>query len=175
MRIDHKVKVRSWLDLIRRILIIDIEVQMFSSTPFSSPIATTSNILCDHFIFYIFAAWNVDFWTRHRPRNAPHSNQNRSGVILCNRSKHLYRFTYSLLIYNISRKQDENEETPPNSSLDDSNQAILDLHSAPESHLAQTDKKRFIFREWPRNPDGPIICETPTGKQASNGLQLWGA
>jgi hypothetical protein len=95
-------------------------------------------------------------------------------MILPSKSERLHRFK-SILTHILSSKYDADKETPPKSPLGDSSQAILDLHSAPESLIAQTGKKRFIFRKWPRNPDGPIIRETPTGKQASNGLQLWGA
>jgi hypothetical protein len=61
------------------------------------------------------------------------------------------------------------------SYADDSDGEILDLHTSPASPFAKAGKKRYIFREWPRNPEGPFIRETPKGKQASNGLQLWGA
>ncbi|KAG2054195.1 hypothetical protein BDR06DRAFT_847148, partial [Suillus hirtellus] len=37
-------------------------------------------------------------------------------------------------------------------------------------------KKRMIFRVWPRNPNGQAIKPSPLrGKEAGNGLDLWGA
>ncbi|KAI0064498.1 hypothetical protein BV25DRAFT_1852313 [Artomyces pyxidatus] len=35
--------------------------------------------------------------------------------------------------------------------------------------------KRVVLRQWPRSPSGPFIKDTPPGKQAGNGLPLWGA
>jgi hypothetical protein len=78
----------------------------------------------------------------------------------------------------LSRKPDVEKETPPvtqSSNPSDSKGAILNLHKPPASLIAKAGKTRFVFREWPRNPEGPIIRETPKGKEASNGLQLWGA
>lgn len=36
-------------------------------------------------------------------------------------------------------------------------------------------RKRFVFRSWPRNPEGVILKTSPPGKQAGNGWPLWGA
>ncbi|KAI0064461.1 hypothetical protein BV25DRAFT_1774966, partial [Artomyces pyxidatus] len=36
-------------------------------------------------------------------------------------------------------------------------------------------RRRIILRHWPRDPKGPPIKATPEGKQAGNGLELWGA
>ena len=37
-------------------------------------------------------------------------------------------------------------------------------------------KNRFIFRQWPRDPNGkPILPSDIHGKEAENGLNLWGA
>jgi len=39
-----------------------------------------------------------------------------------------------------------------------------------------TGKNRFVFRHWPRDPDGkPILPSDIHGKEAGNGLDLWGA
>ncbi|KAH0832366.1 hypothetical protein J3R83DRAFT_13395 [Lanmaoa asiatica] len=38
------------------------------------------------------------------------------------------------------------------------------------------DSNRFIFRHWPRDPNGKPMLPSPTrGKEAGNGLDLWGA
>jgi hypothetical protein len=71
-------------------------------------------------------------------------------------------------------KSSEVIEESNDSDLEDSESVILDLHKAPAS-LVTNGKTRFIFREWPRNPEGPIVRATPRGKEASNGLPLWGA
>ncbi|KAG1822424.1 uncharacterized protein BJ212DRAFT_1213897, partial [Suillus subaureus] len=37
-------------------------------------------------------------------------------------------------------------------------------------------KNRIIFRHWPRDPKGQVIKPSPLrGKEAGNGLDLWGA
>ena len=61
-----------------------------------------------------------------------------------------------------------------NSCAGDSKRPVLDLHKAPAGLTSERGRTRFVFREWPRNPKGPVIRETPKGKEASNGLQLWG-
>ncbi|KIK79245.1 hypothetical protein PAXRUDRAFT_161798 [Paxillus rubicundulus Ve08.2h10] len=56
----------------------------------------------------------------------------------------------------------------------------LDLHSVPP-HVKELmnypkDKNRFIFRRWPRDPNGKSILPSDIhGKEAGNGLDLWGA
>ena len=53
----------------------------------------------------------------------------------------------------------------------------LDLHKLPKSIQAQHEgKSRLIFRVWPRAPNGEVIKPSPLrGKEAGNGLDLWGA
>ena len=36
-------------------------------------------------------------------------------------------------------------------------------------------RRRAIVREWPRDPKGPTITTLPAGKEAANGMPLWGA
>jgi hypothetical protein len=98
------------------------------------------------------------------------------------RSKHIHRFCISLELNAQSRKLDSEKDAKKdgspvtsNSRAGDSKRPVLDLHKAPAGLAAQTGKTRFVFRKWPRNPEGPVIRETPRGKEASNGLQLWGA
>ncbi|KZV77143.1 hypothetical protein PENSPDRAFT_597002 [Peniophora sp. CONT] len=52
----------------------------------------------------------------------------------------------------------------------------LDLHSPPPGHSYDPGKTRFIFRQWPRAPDGQVIRkEHPEyGKRTSNGYPIWG-
>jgi hypothetical protein len=54
---------------------------------------------------------------------------------------------------------------------------MLDPHKLPEHIKAQyEDKSRVIFRIWPRDPNGKPIKPSPLrGKEAGNGLDLWGA
>ncbi|KAI0064465.1 hypothetical protein BV25DRAFT_1836826 [Artomyces pyxidatus] len=40
---------------------------------------------------------------------------------------------------------------------------------------ASHERARFVFRIWPRDPKGPVIIATPRGKEAGNGLPLWGS
>jgi hypothetical protein len=96
----------------------------------------------------------------------------------------MHRSYISLELNTQSRKidaeKDAEKDTSPVTSnscagLGDSKRPTLDLHKAPPALAAQTGKTRFVFRKWPRNPEGPVIRETPRGKEASNGLQLWGA
>ncbi|KAF8835880.1 hypothetical protein BDN67DRAFT_974824 [Paxillus ammoniavirescens] len=56
----------------------------------------------------------------------------------------------------------------------------LDLHSVPPYVKKMMgypkNKNRFIFRRWPRDPNGkPILPSDIHGKEAGNGLDLWGA
>ncbi len=41
--------------------------------------------------------------------------------------------------------------------------------------IEESQRTRFIFQLWPRDPNGEILRETPEGKTTSNGLELWGA
>lgn len=61
---------------------------------------------------------------------------------------------------------------------------IINLHSVPSSIKAIMTRKyplaksrtRFVFRQWPRDPNGKLI-KVPNdihGKEAGNGLKLWG-
>ncbi|KAI9566196.1 hypothetical protein HD554DRAFT_2118247 [Boletus coccyginus] len=57
---------------------------------------------------------------------------------------------------------------------------LLDLHSVPPSMKTllnyPASKNRFVFRHWPRDPNGkPILRSDIHGKEAGNGLDLWGA
>ena len=46
----------------------------------------------------------------------------------------------------------------------------------PPSLESQEGNKRFIFRRWPRDPNGKVIVPSDIhGKEAGNGLNLWGA
>ncbi|KIJ15027.1 hypothetical protein PAXINDRAFT_12288 [Paxillus involutus ATCC 200175] len=74
----------------------------------------------------------------------------------------------------------------PTTDADDHNGKIpgqrgaLDLHSVPpyvkEMMNYSKNKNRFIFRRWPRDPNGkPILPSDIHGKEAGNGLDLWGA
>lgn len=61
----------------------------------------------------------------------------------------------------------------------------IDPHKLPKSVQEQVDndescvgygKNRIIFRCWPRDPNGQAIKPSPLrGKEAGNGLDLWGA
>jgi hypothetical protein len=61
----------------------------------------------------------------------------------------------------------------------------IDPHKLPKSVQEQVDndescvgygKNRIIFRVWPRDPNGQAIKPSPLrGKEAGNGLDLWGA
>ncbi|KAG6379393.1 hypothetical protein JVT61DRAFT_11858 [Boletus reticuloceps] len=58
--------------------------------------------------------------------------------------------------------------------------SLLDLHSVPPSIKSLMNypkaKNRFTFRHWPRDPNGkPIVPSDIHGKEAGNGLNLWGA
>ncbi|KAF8123290.1 hypothetical protein EV363DRAFT_1272880 [Boletus edulis] len=60
------------------------------------------------------------------------------------------------------------------------NPSLLDIHSVPPSVKSLMNypkgKIRFIFRHWPRDPNGkPIVPSDIHGKEAGNGLDLWGA
>ncbi|KAF8552017.1 hypothetical protein OG21DRAFT_1466374 [Imleria badia] len=57
---------------------------------------------------------------------------------------------------------------------------LLDLHSIPPSMKSVVQypkgRNRFIFRHWPRDPNGkPIVPSDIHGKEAGNDLNLWGA
>jgi hypothetical protein len=58
---------------------------------------------------------------------------------------------------------------------DGSKFTIRDLRALPASLVAKAGKRRFVCREWPRNPEGLAIYATPEGKRAPNGLKFWGA
>ncbi|KAG1761059.1 hypothetical protein EDD22DRAFT_780316 [Suillus occidentalis] len=63
--------------------------------------------------------------------------------------------------------------------------SAIDPHKLPKSVQDQCDndthcvgygKNRIIFRHWPRDPKGQAIKPSPLrGKEAGNGLDLWGA
>ncbi|KAG2338241.1 hypothetical protein BDR05DRAFT_940720, partial [Suillus weaverae] len=63
--------------------------------------------------------------------------------------------------------------------------STINPHKLPKSVQEQTDndkhcvgygKNRIIFRVWPRDPKGQAIKPSPLrGKEAGNGLDLWGA
>ncbi|KAF8835879.1 hypothetical protein BDN67DRAFT_974822 [Paxillus ammoniavirescens] len=91
-----------------------------------------------------------------------------------------------------SQKRDEgNAEAAPKESPTDNDHidskitgqlAVLDLHSVPPfakpvpKHYPK-DKKRFVFRRWPRDPNGKELnsFRFAPGKEAGNGIELWGA
>ncbi|KAF7970390.1 hypothetical protein HWV62_24258 [Athelia sp. TMB] len=50
---------------------------------------------------------------------------------------------------------------------------VLDLHRAPRG-LGKGEKRRFVFRVWTRDPEGPFIRESPMAKYTGNHLTLWG-
>ncbi|KAH7928357.1 hypothetical protein BV22DRAFT_1030839 [Leucogyrophana mollusca] len=56
----------------------------------------------------------------------------------------------------------------------------IDFHQLPPQILddlraSGDDRTRKVFRAWPRDPKGKIIVPSPLrGKEASNGLNLWG-
>jgi hypothetical protein len=61
---------------------------------------------------------------------------------------------------------------------------MIDPHRLPSSVEAQCKdersvgygKNRIVFRAWPRDPNGKTIMPSPLrGKEAGNGLDLWGA
>ncbi|KAJ7273170.1 hypothetical protein C8J57DRAFT_1317000 [Mycena rebaudengoi] len=55
----------------------------------------------------------------------------------------------------------------------------LNLHKPPQWLLDELPEgkaeTRFIFRHWPRDPNGKGIEGCPRGKEAPNGLPFWGA
>ena len=70
--------------------------------------------------------------------------------------------------------------SPPHTNKLQPYPPLLDLHSVPPSIRAVMNypkhKNRFIFRHWPRDPNGkPILPSDIHGKEAGNGLDFWGA
>ncbi|KAJ7702291.1 hypothetical protein B0H17DRAFT_1127853 [Mycena rosella] len=70
------------------------------------------------------------------------------------------------------------EDTEP--EVKEGNELAFDAHRPPQwmldKHL-KNDKgdTRFIFREWPRDPDGKDALQMEQGKMAPNGIIYWGA
>ncbi|KZP19808.1 hypothetical protein FIBSPDRAFT_790201 [Athelia psychrophila] len=69
-------------------------------------------------------------------------------------------------------------KSKPISSADVLKLSVLDVHCAPAHLRGGSNKRRFIFRWWPRNPDGSslsLVGPSPAGKMAGNWLPIWGA
>ncbi|KAJ7461027.1 hypothetical protein B0H11DRAFT_2057856 [Mycena galericulata] len=77
-------------------------------------------------------------------------------------------------------ERDERDETKGKSNTQPCDAPPLDLHRPPQWVLddhSKKDEKRFIFRHWPRDPNGPGIMydrDVP-GKTTPNGIRYWGA
>ena len=89
-------------------------------------------------------------------------------------SRYLYPRQSSVYILttssHTSRSESRHIKTPP---ITDS----TDLHSAPPWFVFLHDKKRAIFRDWPRDPNGRTLRAGLEfrGKEAPNGFLSWGA
>ncbi|KIJ59032.1 hypothetical protein HYDPIDRAFT_33544 [Hydnomerulius pinastri MD-312] len=78
-------------------------------------------------------------------------------------------------------KEKAQPKSPTDADADHTYRTPIDLHSVPRQLLkkmgySESEKKRMVFRTWPRDPSGKSLVENAIrGKRAGNGLDLWGA